>query len=389
MPPIPAFLTLLLTILILPNASHAQGDVSFFEEYNHESRLFRLLMPRGHSTSDQLFRLDDKTIIYASDVFREVQGVENSPNSLYRVRLEQSIAGPFDSRELPGLVAQESQRIMELYGERSPILHEENKGTYNQQPGTEFVIRYIDPDHGELGLRARIIYSDFSRLEITYNGPKALLYSDRVNQFFESARLFDDRVRSEKPLTQAWQAVSPPSNAYQTRLPRIVESYHPFETIVRQNPRVTLVNTRFIDPVRKTQFFYSIYDYRFKVDISQTDADKIIFDRHLKQHGIPAWRNRFKTVERGSDTYREARHEITAPQGYPYINTLLLRYRTGGPHLVVQEFLGQDKALDNSPLVPALMEVMDFTPDAARVSAPDASALPSGPAAQQRKLYVE
>jgi hypothetical protein len=340
-----------------------QQDEDFFEKYRAESGLFRLLMPIGSTTETKTFRIDKDIEVYSTDVkfVKDDRPIHNSMKE-FRVKMEQTIGPPFKEDDLPLLLDAEVKRIVDSYKKELGYLNKETRQMFDRNPGVEIVVIYQDPDFGEQGLRTRIMFSDYSRLEVSFRGPKNALFSSQVDRFFDSLEFFNGRVKSAGDFEKDWRPYKTDSDVYTVFLPPITPPYYNREPLIQSGSRIELMNTSIHDPIWDNELFYNVHTYRFNAPIDTNNAKKVVYQRHMQKFDVDPKRVKYlNKVDDNDNEYFETNAKILAPPGYEYLDRIRLRGRVYDNILVVQELIGPS-ILTNTAFADTIFDLMKFHP---------------------------
>lgn len=341
----------------------AQQDEEFFEKYRHESGLFRLVMPKGHTTETRGFRVDKDIEVFTTEVkfIEDRRPIHNSMKK-FVVKMEQTLGPPLKDDDLPLLLDAEVKRIVDSYKERLGYLNKETRQIFDKSPGIEIVVIFQDKDFGEQGVRTRILFSDYSRLEISFTGPKNLLFSSQVDRFFDSLEFFNGRIKSTGDFEKDWKPFKTESDAYTVFLPPITPPYYNTEPLIQSGARVELMNTRIRDPIWDQELFYNVHTYKFNAPIDSSNAKKIIYQRHMQKFDVDPKRVKYlNKVDINENEYFETNAKILAPPGYEYLDRIRLRGRVHDNILIVQEMIGPS-VLTNTPFADTIFGLLKFHP---------------------------
>ncbi|MCD8562971.1 MAG: hypothetical protein LRY54_02745 [Alphaproteobacteria bacterium] len=356
---------LLITILLClqTSAAFAQIDEDFFEKYRGEGGLYRLLMPKGNTTETKTFRIDKDIEVFSTEVkfVKDDRPIHNSQKT-FKVRLDQTIGPPIKEDDLPELLDAEVKRITESYKKQLGYLNKEDRQMFGRNPGVEIVIIYQDKDFGEQGLRTRIMFSDYSRLEISFSGPKSALFSSQVDKFFDSLEFFNGRIKSSGDFEKDWKPYNTASDVYTLYLPPVTPPYYERDPLVQSGSRVELMNTGIQDPVLGSQMFYNVYTYKFNGPINSNNAKKVIYQRHMQKFDVDPRRVKYlNKIDAEENEFFETNAKIFSPPGYEYLDRIRLRGRVYDNILVVQELIGP-AILTNTTFADTLFDLLKFHP---------------------------
>lgn len=361
-------IALLITLQAFP--AHAQ-DEDFFEKYRAESGLFRLLMPKGSTTETKMFRIDKDSEVFTTEAkFREDRRPIHNSMKEYKVRLDQTLGAPFKEDDLPLLIDAEVKRIVDSHKSELGYLNKEERQMFDRNPGVEIVVIYQDKEFGEQGLRTRIMFSDYSRMEISFTGPKNTLFSSQVNRFFDSLEFFNGRIKSPGDFEKDWKPYKTASDVYTVFLPPVTPPFFNREPLIQSGKRIELMNAAIRDPVWDQDMFYNVHTYRFNAPIDSNNAKKVVYQRHMQKFDVDPKRVKYlNKVDANENEYFETNAKILAPPGYEYLDRIRLRGRIHDNILVVQEIIGPAN-LTNTGFADTIFNLLKFHPKGAGGGAP-------------------
>lgn len=361
---------MVLTTLCASPAS-AQQDEEFFEKYRHESGLFRLLMPKGHTTETKTFRVDKDIEVFATEVkFVEDRRPIHNSMKQFIVKMEQTLGPPFKDDDLPLLLDAEVKRVVDSHKEELGYLNKETRQIFDKSPGVEMVVIFQSKEFGEQGQRTRIMFSDYSRLEISFIGPKNLMFSSQVDRFFDSLEFFNGRIKSSGDFEKDWKPFKTASDVYTVFLPPMTPPYYTGEPLIQSGARVELMNTRIRDPIWDQDLFYNVHTYKFNAPIDSNNAKKIIYQRHMQKFDVDPKRVKYlNKSDINENEYFETNAKILAPPGYEYLDRIRLRGRVHDNILIVQEMIGP-MILTNTTFADTIFSLLKFHPKGSGGGAP-------------------
>lgn len=356
-------LTIMLLIGLSAVQAYADADEDFFEKYRAESGLFRLLMPIGSTTETKTFRIDKDVEVYSTDVkfVKDDRPIHNSMKE-FRVQMQQTLGPPLKEDDLPTLLDAEVKRITDSYKQQLGYLNKEDRQMFDRNPGVEIVVIYQDKDFGEQGVRTRIMFSDYSRIEISFKGPKNALFSSQVDRFFDSLEFFNGRIKSSGDFEKDWRPFKTASDVYTIFLPPITPPFFNRDPLIQSGSRIELMNASVHDPIWDSELFYNIHTYRFNAPIDSNNAKKVVYQRHMQKFDVDPKRVKYlNKVDANDNEYFETNAKILAPPGYEYLDRIRLRGRVYDNILVVQELIGPS-TLTNTTFADTLFDLMKFHP---------------------------
>lgn len=361
---------ILLCLFMVALPTQAQEE-DFFEKYRAESGLFRLLMPKGHTTETKTFRIDKDIEIFSTEVkFVEDRRPIHNSMKTYKVKLEQTLGPAFKDDDIPLLLDTEVKRIVGSYKEQLGYLNKEEREIFDRHAGVEMVVIYQDKDFGEQGLRTRVLFSDYSRLQISFTGPKNSLFSSPVNRFFDSLEFFNGRIKSKGEFEKDWKPHKTKSDTYTVFLPPITPPFFNREPLIQSGSRIELMNASIRDPIWDQEMFYNVHTYRFNAPIDSNNAKKIIYQRHMKKFEVDPKRVKYlNKLDANENEYFETVAKVLAPPGYEYLDRIRLRGRVHDNILIVQELIGPN-IMTNTAFADTLFNLMKFHPRGSGGEAP-------------------
>ncbi|MCD8526243.1 MAG: hypothetical protein LRY62_03535 [Alphaproteobacteria bacterium] len=343
--------------------AHAQTEEEFFEKYRAESGLFRLLMPKGNVTETKTFRIDDNIEIYSTEVkfIEDRRPIHNSMRQ-FSVKLEQTLGAPIKDDDLPMLLDMEVKRIVDGYKAELGYLNKEDRQIFDRNAGVEIVVIFQDAEFGEQGRRTRIMFTDYSRLEISFIGPKNTLFSSQVDKYFDSLELFKGRIKSPGDFQKDWRPFKTDSDVYTIYLPPITPPYFNRDPLIQSGERVELLNTSIRDPIWDQDMFYNVHTYKFNAPINSSNAKKVMYQRHMQKFDVDPRRVKYlNKVDANENEFFETAAKILPPPGYEYLDRLRLRGRIHDNMLIVQELIGPS-TMTNTAFADKMFDLMKFHP---------------------------
>lgn len=361
-------LTTLLFAGLVAVAPTAVADDYKWSTHQSSTGIFDISVPSEMETSINKLRLDEQRVASSSTLIsihdqRRYKGTFKS----YLVRLDQTIGPALTHEQIELLLNTDLKDYLFRYDGMNPVVKNSELKFFNNKPGAEILVQYQDPELGVQNTRARIVYTDASRIELSLTGDSHILYGFKADKFFESLAVNEGLTRDQGKLSVDWKTHISPLGIFSVSLPPVTDPFVPEAPKMTKTQKTDLISQTFLDPVWGQKIFYRVHGYKFDRSLSQKNFQKVIFEHHINKFKPPPGNIKFKKTPEAGYNVIEAEFPITPPAKASYANYVRLRILHSGRHLVVQEIICS-KNFMASPLIGNLLGNLVFDPGMAKTA---------------------
>lgn len=350
---------------------HAAWAQSTSVIHTSKTGIFSTRFPAQPVETISTFDITPDTTISSSNIAVTIPATQNKVAREYRVIFEPTIGPPIAEKQKKEILNGVMDRYAASYADKNGVVKNRKLTRKNGQTAGDIYISYKDPDYGPYAIRAVITLTNTAKFQHIVRGTDAMMLSPKTREFMESLTLLPQSKSSAKPATPSnkkpfstWQDLRTPSKIFALQTPPITAPYFTFQPRVQSNDKKERLSLAFNDPLRAEQIFYNVTGYKFDREIGFEEAQKVFVENHIR-----AKRQNLQGIQidkgfLGDTPIMEVTYSIRPPQGYPYMNAVMLRGMFSGNYLVVQEAMG-GIALVSSPFAKTVFDLIDFTPEKA------------------------
>lgn len=358
-----AFLALLCGLILgLPHLSAAQA--SEMVGYSSPSGAFSIMVPEGHKTKTYAMRITSGTVL-ASEVTKSVIAPLSSDQSerTYIIQLEQTIGPALETDDQNRLIDLELDKYVAHYKSNNATLRSREKKFYDRNPGGEIYMTYESQEHGTQALRARVSYSDRSKILQITTSPDASAFSMKSQEFFDSIQVKNGVPKKNGNVIDDWQEYRSPMNMFSVLMPPVAPPYVTQTPEITGNEKLETISQTIHDPVRNENIQYKITGYRTGRELSPESAQHLILKRHVSRYLNTPHALQFTLSKDMNDlTVLRATFSVRDKKALDGIKVVELRGSFDGEYMMVQE-LTASKALMQSRFVSHLLGHTLFHPE--------------------------
>lgn len=346
-------------VFFASNAAMASG----WTKYEDEDGIFHVLIPDTYKINKKYFRINENEVAISGEVIATVDQSQFVKNVVkqYIVKYEQTLAQNISQNDIASLLNLELGKYIDYYTALGGVLRNKETDSYNGWPGGEIIISYRDEEKGIQSVRARVIFTDTTKVEQIMMGPEDSMYAPPTKDFFSSLLINDGRTRLTGDIQKEWDTVTSPFQLMNQIVPRKNPPFVMDKPEFSNNDKIERMSMKFVDPVYGYTLFYNVYGYRFGTLLSTENVQNVIMDKHLKKFRVDIRNLKFAVGEKNGYPILSTTMHFSPPDQYPFLNTIKLYAHYFGNFIVVQELAGSSFHV-NSVLGQNITKYFKFTP---------------------------
>lgn len=346
-------------VFFASNAAQAAG----WTKYEDEDGIFHVLIPDTYKINKKYFRINENEVALSGEVIATVDQTQFVKNVVkqYIVKYEQTIAQNISQNDIASLLNLELGKYIDYYTAMGGVLRNKETDSYNGWPGGEIIISYRDEEKGIQSIRARVIFTDTTKVEQIMMGPEDSMYAPPTKDFFSSLLINDGRTRLTGDIQKEWDTVTSPFQLMNQIVPRKNPPFVMDKPEFSNNDKIERMSMKFVDPVYGYTLFYNIYGYRFGTLLSTENVQNVVMDKHLKKFKVDIRNLKFALGKKNDYPILSTTMHFSPPDQYPFMNTIKLYVHYFGNFIVVQELVGSSFHV-NSVLAQNITKYFKFTP---------------------------
>lgn len=236
-------------------------------DFKSASGIYEARLPEDYKITSSKFLIDDKLAVGSEEASALVdqRPYKNAMKS-YIVKYEQTFGPALTEKDVGVLLNQEVENYINYYKKFDGVIRDQNLNGYRGHWGGELYMSYKDPTFGVQSIRARIVFSDNTKLQQIVVGPDELMASYQTRDFFDSLR-FEPGVSVVKDtFVDTWKPVESPMGIFSVLLPAEKQPpYYALDPVMKVAGNNEIVSLSFRDPVRGENVFFNIYSYNYDV----------------------------------------------------------------------------------------------------------------------------
>ncbi|MCB1531686.1 MAG: hypothetical protein KDJ35_02340 [Alphaproteobacteria bacterium] len=359
----PHFFLLFLSVLILPLHLYA-ADENALTGYISQTGIYQLKIPDTVKTQTETLRLGADTVLSAEQLSAVI---DNKPykNAVkhYIVQLEQTMGPELSQDDVNHLIDLELDTYIAYYKSKNAALKNREKKYYGQNPGGEIYMTYEDDEMGTQSLRARVLYSDFSKVLQIVTAPDESAFSLQAQSFFDSLTLKNGTLREGGNIIDDWAEYNSPMNSFSVLLPPHSPPYIAKEPTITHESSVESITQIITDPVRHEKINYKISSYNTGKPVTVSAAQYVMLKHHASKYlNNPKGVQFTTTTSPEGHTILDATFAVKDEESPKEVNAIKLRGTFSGNIVMVQELM-TSKTLMESELVTNLLGHVLFHPE--------------------------
>lgn len=339
-----------------------------WEYHKSVSGAFEVRFPAQHKVKSIPLRLDDKTVLFRSEIVATTGEGEEEKGSqkVFLVKVDQTMGGILRSKVVSKLLEIDAYKYKKSAQQSGGTLVSDDPFEVEGFKGREIYVAYGDSESKE-GIRVKIMYTDTSRIEMVVTGPSSSMYAFKSRDFFESLKVFDGPGKVVGAIGEGWEDHESPLGLFTVKVPPFAEngfSLSPPKFIAgKKKEKGRFV---FLDPIMKEKVFFNFYGYKISEKMDFDKAKTMLLSMHVSNYTQkirPEDMNfETKTADDGSYGTVTTLVRMNPRDKYPYIDTVLLQAVFNDHGVVVLEYLGGNGYVV-SPLAKTLFSLVKFHPE--------------------------
>ena len=317
--------------------------------YASETGVFQVKIPADHKTA--ITRMDTKngTSVYSGETIATIdqRPFKNAVKS-FIVKFDQTIGPGLNEKEKETLIRRELDLYENHYASMNSIVQEKTESKRGDTKTGDIYITFEDPKLGLQGVKARVLFSDATRIQQIITGPDHIMRSVKSKEFFESLFLEYGLPANPADMEETWQAHPSPLGIFTARLPPVAKPYVFEDPAIKNTDTSEILGFTVTDPVRAEKLFYRVYGYKFDDKPSFAEAEQTLLVRHIAQYlKIPEGLEIRKSFNAQNVPLIETQYDIPGLKNYPFAKTVKLRCLFLGNVMMVQELIGSHALVDS------------------------------------------
>ncbi len=330
---------------------------------------FDVRFPADYKIKSIPLRIDANTVLFRTEIMANVGEGEDEKNNVksFFVKVDQSMGGSLVTSKVKKLLKRDEYKYKKSARSSGGQLVSVNDVNISGFIGKEFYITYQDGVKKQ-GMRAKVMYTDISRVEMVLTGPAESMYAFKSNDFFDSVKLYDGPGKIGGKIGDGWKdyesplglftVVTPPeTNTYALGAPKF------FSEGNKEKGRYV-----FRDPILGYKTFYNFYGYKIREEKTYDDIKTLLYTEHVARYSslirITDLKIDNSKSENGEYGIVSTRIKMPPLHDYPHINSVLLQAIFNKDGVVVLEFLGSSSYVD-TPLAKTMFSLVKFHPEKA------------------------
>lgn len=329
---------------------------------------FDVRFPAEYKIKSIPLRIDDKTVLFRSEIVSETdEEAEPKDRKSFMVKVDQSFGGPMPYSTVTKLMDRDVRKYKKMAAAGNGFVEDIADFKEAGFPGKTMLISFGKGEKGQ-SIRAKIVYTDISRIEMVLTGPAGSMYAFKANDFFNSLKPYDGSSTIEGTPGEGWTQYESPLGLYTLTLPPVANTFG------SGKPRFSVDGSKEIgryvlrDPVLGYRAFFNFYGYKMKEDM-KFDAIKImLYSQHISKFSNLL---RLQDIEIDNKLSKDGKYGIATTvismpplDDYPYIDAVLLQALFNKEGVLVMEFMGT-KGTIKSNLGKTLFSLVEFHPERA------------------------
>ncbi len=253
--------------------------------YFSQSGLFQTKAPETNTSERKTFRISNETVLNTEKLSSEIDQRPFKDNvKNYIIQHDQTIGPALTPEEKNFLIDYELNKYIEFYRSKNALLKNKEKKYYDRVPGGEIYMTYRDEELGLQALRAKILYSDTSKIQQILLSSDQGAFSLRSQDFFNSMLLKRGNTRTEGNIIDEWVEVTSPRKIFSALFPPKLKPYVTAEPKIESEDDTESVSLIVNDPVRNSKILYKISGHTTKQVINFKAAKYLIMSKHIQRY---------------------------------------------------------------------------------------------------------
>lgn len=348
---------------LVPAVAIAAADWGNFVS---ESKTFSVRLPEDHTSTRHQFFLGDDAAVNSEEVSSLIdqRPYKNTIKS-YAIKLDQTIGPALTKESVAQLLDQEYNRYEEYYKTLDGEVLSQAPNNAAGMFGGEIYIAYKDPKLGPQRLRAQILFSETTKVQMIVAGSDDVMNSFQTRDFIESIVIRDGLESVKNTLSEKWVPMESPTGMFTIKHPpEPVPPYYPLKPTVKTADKVEMVGLVFNDPVRNESIFFNVYGYSFNTDLAYENVQEVLLKNHIKKYRTGTNGVRYgKGLDQNQKlAFLEATFAINPPKNFPFLQNMKLKAYFDGKNMIVEELMTSND-LFNASFTRSLMDLVTFHPN--------------------------
>ncbi len=345
--------------------STTNADGGQWDYYVSDTGIFEVQTPMEFETETINFRLDNERVVHSSTAISmaDQRRFKNAFKS-HLIQFDQTIGPALTDDQIEIFLSYDVKNYTKRYDGMNAVLKKKELKFIRGFPGAELHISYEDPEIGVQNVRARIIYTDVTRLEQSLTGNQYIMYDYKADKFFETLDVEEGLHYSVGKIDEGWGHYTSPLGIFSVSIPRATPPYVAKDPKITHSEKKELISQTIHDPIWGHNIFYRVYGYQFDQPLTAASVQNILTKNHISKY--KKGKSSISYEKTSTDTHHivETQMSIQAPQKAPYASYAHLRVFFIDNYMIVQEVISS-KELVKSALANSLMSFVEFHPDKA------------------------
>lgn len=357
------FTAALLFTVPMALAQTPQNNDNKIAAYFSETGAFQVKMPSNVVTQTHEMRIRSDMVAKSENVSATIdQRPFRNSIKKYIVQSEQTLGPDLTEKDFNRLIDLELDKYIAYYSSKNAALKNKEKKYFNGVPGGEIFMTYDDEEMGPQALRARLLYTNRTKVLQIVTSSEAAAFSVRSQEFFQSLSVRGGSSKEDGSIIEDWKEYTSPLKIFSILLPPPAKPYITKEpNFEHENNRESLTYAVY-DPLRNEKINYKISAYQTGNIVTPKSAQYLM----LKQH-IAKYLNSPKGIEFAHSKNRDGFPTLSTsfvikdPNEPSGLSAIRLRAVFAKDYIMVQE-LTTSKALMQSRFVTNLLGHALFHP---------------------------
>jgi hypothetical protein len=364
------FLALALCVVAVLNiAATTTEDVDEYDwvKYVSDTGIFETVVPDRAKTKITKLRIDPDKPAYSEETVATLdQRPYKNAMKNYIIRFDQTLGPPMNDEEREKLMEQEVNSYVEYYTAKGGTIEDKTTSRTSATVRTVVSMTYKDEDMGQQGLKLRMEFSEFTRLQQVMTGPKHVMDTQQNKNFFNYFKMNGGLAYAPGKYEDEWDKHTSPLKIFSVLLPPVAEPYVQREPVTKHSDDAEKMSFVFTDPVRAQKIFYDIYGFRTEENLNYADAEELLLKRIVSQHLKRLDNVSLRRTTAGNLPGIEIDYKVPPHKKFPFVEVVKLRCLFIKNYMVVQQVIASDLMM-NSNFVQNFLQQIEFHPKDAHV----------------------
>lgn len=312
-------------------------------------------------------RIDDKVVLFRVEIFAEIEDEDNpkAPSRNYSIKVDQTLGSVIGASKTQDLLARDVLKYKKATRALGAKLESQQDVNSDGFVGKEFMFSFVQ-DGVVQGIRAKVMYTDVSRVEAVLAGPESSMYSFKSNEFFNSLKLYDGNAKIDGKVGDGWKEYESPLGLFTLVVPDENNTFSLGPPKFSTSEKKEQGRYVFKDPVLLQRTMFNFYGYQIQQEKKFDDVKVLLYAEHVSKY-LPNFRLQdLKFDERMSadGTYGilSTKVRLRGLEKYPHVTAILIQALFNKDGVVVLEYMGSHEQVE-SPLGKTLFSLVKFHPE--------------------------